>query len=151
MCCLTHGRKLVYFQAVVRSHKERFWKGQWWTVWNRQATLLKNNIYSFLVPEISIRGRRGGAANCQYNLLHAITCKGKRSPEMRKPESAPLLNPVPVIGLFLKAFLLHSLGLRFHHNTQGQAGWPCAVLRIIIFLLFFSPERDKLFTSWRCT
>lgn len=92
-----------------------------------------------------------GAANWQYNLLYAITYKGKRSLEMRKLGSALLLNPVSIIGLFLKAFLLHSLRLRFHHNTQGQAGWPGAVLGSIIFLLHFSPETDNMFTSWGCT
>lgn len=150
MCCLTHRSRQVYFQAVVRSYDERFWKGQWWTVWKRQATLLKINIYPFLVPEISIRGR-GRAAIWLYNLLYAITCKRKRSLEMRKPGPAPVLSPVSIIGLFLKAFLLHSRQLRFHHNTQGQAGWPGAVLRSIIFLLHFSPETDNKFTFWRCT
>lgn len=52
---------------------------------------------------------------------------------------------------FWKAFLLHSLRLRFHHNTQGHAGWPGTVLGSIIFLLHFSPETDNKFTSWRCT
>lgn len=52
---------------------------------------MKINIYlpPFVVPEISIRRRKGAA-----NLLYVITCKEKRSLEMRKPASAPLPNPV---------------------------------------------------------
>lgn len=150
MLCLTHGSIQVCLQAGVRSYDKRCWRREWWALWKRQATPLRTSIYlsSFQVPDISIRGRKG-AANWQYNLLYAVTYKWKRS--WKWGNQNHLLYWTYYLSLLLKAFLLHSLRLRFHHNAQGHAGWPSAVLGSIIFLLHFSPETGNKFTSWRST
>lgn len=150
MCCLTHRSRQVYFQAVVRSYNERFGKDSD-GLYERGKPPSWKTIFILFFCQRPVLEEGGGAAIWLYNLLHTITCKEKRSLKMRKPGSAPMLNPVSIIGLFLKAFLLHSLQLRFHQNTQGQAGWPGAVLGSIMFLLHFSPETDNKLTSWRCT